>query len=139
MQQIFKRYGSALQSVDVDFDARAMNEIGFRRNRKASISVDDFESDWSRIEERAFTATAEGPVQYEAEVQVLQNLEAELSAFLDHIQPGDILVIESRQGVDYPKLREKRDDVLVGGDNQFYFHWSVDPPLRVAQYRKSAG
>ena len=135
---IYKRYGSAYQSVEVDFDARAMTEIGFRRDRKNSIPVEDIESSWDRVDERALTATAEGPVQYEAESAVLEALREQLDAYMSELGSGEILLLESEAGADYPKLREKRDDVLVEGRNAFYFRWSVDPPLRVARYRKRA-
>ena len=133
---IYRRYGTALQSVETNFDARAMTEIGFRRDHKEKIPVDDFESAWEKVDERQLTATAEGPVQYEAEVQVLANLMSGLDNYLQELAAGEILVVQSQPGVDYPKLREARDDVLVDGQNKFYFRWSVDPPLRVARYRK---
>lgn len=133
---IYKRYGTALQSVETNFDARAMNEIGFRRDRRESIPIEEFEASWERVEERALTASSEGPVQHEAEVQVLESLEGALIEFQDALEAGEVLVIESEAGVDYPKLREVRDDVLVEGANAFYFRWSVDPALRVGRYRK---
>ena len=133
---IYKRYGTALQSVETNFDARAMTEIGFRRDRKDSIPAEDFESEWEKVDERTLTADSEGPVQHEAEVLVLEKLRAALSEYETALEDGEILVVESEAGVDYPKLREIRDDVLVEGENRFYFRWSVDPGLRVGRYRR---
>lgn len=133
---IYKKYGTTLQSVETDFDARAMNEIGFRRDRKEAIPVEEFETGWEKVDERELKATSEGPVQHEAEVQVLDKLLAALREYESALEDNEILVVESEAGVDYPKLREARDDVIRQGQNRHYFRWSVDPGLRIGRYRK---
>lgn len=133
---IYKKYGTALHSVETNFDARAMTEIGFRRDHKESIPVDEFRAKWVKVDERALTADSEGSVQHEAEVLVLDRLEAALSEYNSALEEDEILLVESEAGVDYPKLREARDDVLVEGKNAFHFRWSVDPALRIGRYRK---
>ena len=49
---------------------------------------------------------------------------------------GEVLVVESLEGEDYPKSRDRKQNVVVDGENRLYFYWSVDPPLRMGQYRK---
>ena len=39
---ILRRYGTSYQSVDLNFDSKALNEVGFRRNHERSIAVEDF-------------------------------------------------------------------------------------------------
>ena len=39
---IAKRYGTKIQSVTPNFDARAMNEIGFQRDNEWSLPADEF-------------------------------------------------------------------------------------------------
>jgi hypothetical protein len=55
---IAKRYGSKVQSVTPNFDARAMNEIGFRRDNEWSIDKDEFEESYQQLESHELTAAA---------------------------------------------------------------------------------
>ncbi len=135
---ILRRYGNTVQSVEVDFDARAMNEIGFRRDHELSIPTGEFESGYQRVDGAELTARAEGAVQDEAEQAVLDQLLAALRAFEAASEEGDLVVVESQQGVDYPKTREERTNVVEGGRNLFRFVWSIDPPLKVGRYRPTS-
>jgi hypothetical protein len=45
-------------------------------------------------------------------------------------------MIESEQGVDYPKTRHTQTTQGGGHANRLYFRFTVEPPLRVAVYRK---
>ena len=47
---IYRRYGTSYQSVDTDFDAKALNDIGFRRNRAHAVEVDELERSFAKIE-----------------------------------------------------------------------------------------
>ena len=53
---IFRRYGSTYQSVDVNFDALALNEIGFRRNREESVSLEVFDEGFQKIQRHELIA-----------------------------------------------------------------------------------
>lgn len=130
---IAKRYGARLQSVRPNFDARAMNEIGFMRDNEWSESVEAFQADHDKAEVHELTAAAEGEVQGEAEERLLQSLEEQLLAIEQ--AAGGAVVIESEQGVDYPKTRHTQKTQLVEGANRLYFRFTVEPPLRVAVYR----
>lgn len=134
--KLFRKYGTNVQSVEIDFDARAMTEIGFRRDRKESIPLDELEAGFELVETRELQATSEGPVQYEAEVEILAKLEAQLRSLHGDLGDDEILVMLNEQGVDYPKLHDRKRGVIVDGENQLYFYWSVDPPLRMARYRR---
>lgn len=133
---ILRRYGTTVQSVDPNFDARAMTEIGFRRNGQLSISAEEFEARYEKVDERALTAESEGDVKDEAERALLDDLLAQLRALEEEVGEDHVLVVESEQGVDYPKTRDKTKTLVVGYENRLHFTWRVDPPLRMGVYRE---
>lgn len=133
---IAKRYGSKLHSVTPNFDARAMNEIGFRRDNDWSEDADAFFDAYEKVETHDLTAAAEGEVQGDAEERLLESLLAQLDAVAKTVGDNGILTIESEQGVDYPKTRHTQTNQVVGNENRLYFRFTVEPPLRVAVYRK---
>lgn len=132
---LLRRYGTALQSVVPDFDPRAMTEVRFRRDREHSIPAEEFDSGYRKVREESLTAEADGAVQSEAEQEVLDRLEEALAGVLEGLSEGEVAVVESEQGTDFPKLRERKEGVIVKGENRLHFHWWVDPPLRVGIYR----
>lgn len=131
---ILRKYGSAYQSVDVNFDSKALNEVGFRRNHQRSVSVDAFESEYRQVEAVALEATAEGDVQDFTEQAMLDKLEQQLEELEKRLAPGEVLVVENEQGHDYPKTRQVTSNVIVEGENRLRFSYSVAPPLRVGRY-----
>lgn len=132
---IFKKYGETLQSVDLDFDARAMTEIGFRRNREQAIPMADLESEYTLVESRELTAEASGDVQDEAEREMLGKLEASLRAFEAECGDNEFLLVLNGSD-DYPKTKDDKKSVIEGSQNRLHFHWRVEPPLRMGRYRK---
>jgi hypothetical protein len=74
-------------------------------------------------------------VQGEAEAAVLTQLREQVEQLDAQLGDGELLVVESEIGRDYPKMREKVSTTVVGGSNRLHFHRSVDPPLRIAVYR----
>lgn len=128
---IVRRYGTWYHSVIPSFNPAAMTEIGFRRDRRHSISADDFAGGYRRVETGVVDAEADAPVQRDAEKALLANLERALGVWVDRLQPGEVLVVLNERD-DWPKTRERREGIIVEGENRFYFHWWVDPPLRVA-------
>ena len=136
---ILKRYGNSVQSVDTNFDSKALTEIGFRRNRRWSIESDEFAAAYELIEVHELDATADGPVQDETEAVMLEDLEGKLDALPESLREGEVLLVESEQGRDYPKTRTEQKNVIVEGENRFYFYVRMaPPPLRVGRYRRSA-
>jgi hypothetical protein len=136
---IFRRYGTSYQSVDIDFDAKALNDVGFRRNRERSEPVENFERVHAAIETVELTAEAEGPVQYETKQVLLDRLRDKLEALAGRLPDGGILVVENESGHDYPKTRQVTKNVIEGGENRLYFEYTMAPPLRVTLYGPPTG
>jgi hypothetical protein len=131
---IVRRYGTKMHSVEPNFDAHAMNEIGFRRDNDWSLPVEEFQEAWEKVETHELTANAEGEVQNVAEDELLKSLQAQLAAVAAAAGDG-VVVIESETGTDYPKTRHTQRTQVVDGANRLYFRFTVEPPLRVAVYR----
>ena len=133
---IFKRYGSSLHSVDPNFESKALNEIGFRRDRTRAVSVEDFEARFEHVSTRELGAEAEGPVQDHTEQLLLDRLEAKLLELEAALGPREVLVVENDDGRGYPKTRQKTRTVIEEGENRLHFSYSVAPLLRVGIYRE---
>jgi hypothetical protein len=135
---IVRRYGSSVQSVELNFDSRAMTEIGFRRDQEWSVPTEEFEQGWEKVEEYSLEATSEGDVQDTTEQALLARLEAQIREIEDVLTENELLRVESEQGKDYPKTRHSTRTVLVEGENRLHFRGWVEPPLRLARYRRRA-
>lgn len=133
---LLRRYGTAFHSVVPNFDSNALSEIGFRRDRSLSLDEDEFRGKYDKVREEALAEETDGPVQSEAEALLLTQLEARLAEMQAGLSDSEVLVIESEQGVDYPKVRDRKQGIIVEGENRLYFHWRVEPPLRVGVYRR---
>ena len=133
---IAKQYGKRVQSVVPNFDAHAMNEIGFTRDNETVLASEEFFEQYEKTESHELSAAAEGDVQGEAEERLLKSLEEQLLA-LDRAAGADaVVLVESQQGVDYPKTRHTTETKVVGHENRLYFRFTIEPPLRVGVYRK---
>ena len=132
---IFRQYGISFQSVDLNFDSKALNEVGFRRNHQRSIGSDDFRSGYELVEIHEIFAEAEGDVQDYTEQQLLDKLENEVDALSNSLGEGEALVIENEQGRDYPKTKQQTSNVILDGENRLHFFYTIAPPLRIARYR----
>ncbi len=132
---IARRYGSSFHSVEIDFNSKALTEIGFRRDHDWSMPTEEFEENYEKTATHELTADAEGDVQDEVEQVMLEDLERQLGALVEGLPEGGMVVVESEQGVDYPKTRSRTKNVVVEGENRLYFYSSIDPLLRVAVYR----
>ena len=133
---ILKRYGTMLHSVQPNFDSRAMTEIGFLRDHRFSLRASAFDESHEARESLELSASADGPVHDAAEQELLRNLEAKLRRVEAGVGEDGIVVIESRRGVDYPKTRDRKQNVIHEGRNRLHFHWTVAPPLRVSVFRR---
>jgi hypothetical protein len=132
---IFRRYGNAYQSVELNFDSKALNEIGFRRDRVDSIAVEDFET-FTKVGTHELLAEAEGSVQDETERVMLDRLAEQLLALDRGLGAGELLVIDNDQGNDWPKTQQKTSNVIVQGENKLYFHYTMGPALRATVWRR---
>lgn len=135
---IVRRYGATVQSVDPNFDSRAMNEIGFQKNGAWSKPWDEFQGGYERKGGHELTCRAEGDVQHVAEDQVLCDLRDQLKGVEEKLGPGEVLLIESEAGKDYPKTREKQRTLVVGAENRLHFERTIEPPLRVGIYKEKS-
>jgi len=134
---ILKRYGTSYHSVELNFDSKALNEIGFRRDRETQIPVEAFEEGWTLESTHELTAEAEGRVQDATEADLLDKLEYQIRALLDDLESGQALVFENTDGQDYPKTRQSTQNVVVEGENKLHFTYTVAPALRFGVYRDS--
>ena len=132
---ILRRYGNRVQSVEINFDSKALTEIGFRRDHEVSMEADGFVEGYDQDFEHSLTAEAEGDVQDEVESVMLADLLAQISTLHEGLGEGQVLFIESETGNDYPKTKTRQKNVVVEGENRLYFYSRVDPPLRVGIYR----
>jgi hypothetical protein len=121
--------------VELNFDSKALNEIGFRRDRVDSISADDFAS-FTVVGTHELVAEAEGAVQDETERVMLDRLAEQLLALDRGLPAGELLVIDNDQGNDWPKTKQKTTNVIVEGENKLYFHYSMAPALRATVWRR---
>ena len=134
---ILRRYGSTVQSVDLNFDARAISEVGFRRDHSFSLAAEEFEEGYEKVEERELTATAESSVQDEGETALLDELEERVRSLEEELGDDQVLVVENT-AEDYPKTRDKKKEVVVEGKNRLQFSWRIEPPLRLGIYRRKS-
>jgi hypothetical protein len=133
---IFRRYGTSYQSVELNFDSLALNEIAFRRDRVESIPAADFDDAFETLATHELTAEAEGAVQDHTEDALLRDLEAQIEALHQALGEKEILIVENEQGHDWPKTKQKTTNVVVEGENRLHFSYSVAPPLRVTVRRR---
>lgn len=130
---ILKRYGASYHSVQPNFNPAAITEIGFMRDRVFSVRVSELESSYELADTGELGAEADAAVQRHAERALLASLEDALRQRVAGLAPGQVLVVANERE-DWPKTRERREAIIVEGENRFHFHWWVDPPLRVAIY-----
>lgn len=134
--KIFRLYGSSYQSVTFEFEAKALNEVGFRRDHEESFPADELGERYEHIETLHLQTEAEGSVQSETEQLLLDRLLEESRAAVARLPEGGIAIVENeRGGRDQPKPKQKISNVVERGENKLHFHYSVEPPLRVALYR----
>lgn len=134
---IVRQYGTSIESVAVAFDSNALNEIAFRKSQGFSMPDDEFLARYVPVQEYILTSDAEGDVHPETEQALLDGLQAQIEEIEGVLGEGEVLMVDSRQGVDYPKTRGRQKNIVVKGENRLYFYASVDPPLRMVRYRRS--
>ena len=79
---ILRLYGSSYQSVDLNFDSKALNEVVFRRNHERSIAMEDFDGSYVLGATHELQAEAQGDVQDHTEQQLLDRLREQIGALL---------------------------------------------------------
>lgn len=132
---ILKRYGTSYQSVEPNFESKALNEVGFRRDRKATVPVDDLDSGYDLAASHDLVSEAQGDVQDHTEQLLLDRLLEQVKALQAGLGPGELLVVLNGDGGDWPRTRQAMTNVVVAGENRLHFSYSVAPPLRLGVYR----
>ena len=133
---ILRLRGKRVESVTPAFSPIAIYSPAFRPDGKLTMSADEFFDGYERISLHEVGGETDGPVQVAVETRLLEKLERGIGELHAGLEPGVVLFIENRRGVDEVRLRETRKDVIVEGENRYYFHWWADPPLRIGVYRK---
>lgn len=133
---ILRRYGAHFHSVELNFDSKALSEVGFRRDRRRSIPVEELESSYERIAEHAIEAEARGDVQDATEAVLLDKLEAQIREVLAGLGDGELVIVENEQGHGWPKTKQKTRNVIVEGENRLEFTYTIAPPIHLAVHRK---
>jgi hypothetical protein len=135
---IFRRYGTVFHSVDPNFESKALNEVGFRRDGERRLSEEEFEAAYEHLVTHELDAEAEGPVQDHTEQLLLDRLESRLLELESGLDPDCVLVIENKDGPDHPKTKQQTRNTIVDGENRLHFTYTVAPNLRAGVYRKRA-
>ncbi len=133
---LLRRFGTSFHSVTPSFDSRALSEISFRKDGAHAVAAEEFERSYRKVSEEAIGGEAEGPVQSAVEDELLRRLEADVADRLARLSDAEVLVVENEQGVDYPKVRDKKRGTIVDGENRLHFEWRIDPPLRLGHYQR---
>lgn len=135
---ILRVYGETVQSVEIRFDSKAFNEVGFRRDREASFPLVEFERDWQKIEEHEISDHGQGRVQEETHQGMLDRMRAHLDQIIEGLGEGEAVRVENTER-DWPKTRDKQTVIVEEGENRLHFDAWVEPALRVAVWRRKAG
>jgi len=135
---ILRVYGETVQSVAIHFDSKAFNEVGFRRDREHSFPRDEFEREWTKVEEYEIADHGQGRVQDETQQAMLDRMQAHLEQILDGLGQDEAVRVENGE-TDWPKTRDKQTKVVEDGENVLHFDAWVEPALRVAVWRRISG
>ena len=135
---ILRVYGETVQSVAMHFDSKAFNEVGFRRDRQNSIPVDEFEREWEKVSEHEISAKDEGLVQDHTQQRMLDSMESAVNELLAGLGEQEALRVENDE-TDWPKARDTQRKIVEDGQNRLQFEAWVDPPLRLAVWRRTSG
>ena len=133
-----REYRISYQSVDIGFDARALNDIGFRRNRELSVPEAEFPDLYAKVDSIEVQTEADGPVQYETKQVLSDRLRAKVEELLARLPEGGVLVVENELGHDYPKTRQLTKNGIEDGENRLHFEYTMEPPLRLTLFRPRA-
>ncbi len=116
-----------------NFDPRALTEVGFRRDGRSSLSVEQMTEGYEEVHRRELRAQATGSNLHDAEQRVVREMEAQVLEMVAGLGPEEVLVIDNKPGVDHPKSHHERTNSVEGGWG--YRVW-VEPPLKMNVLRR---
>ena len=134
---LIRRYGSNIQSVEPNFQPNALTEIAFTRTDEFRSDTETFHEEWQKTESHEVTGETEGNVKTEVESALLVDLRSQLDAIVADAGEDAVVLVENGPGPDHPKMRDSTKTLVVAGENRLRFTYTVDPPLRVAVYRRA--
>jgi hypothetical protein len=134
---LLRRYGREIQSVEPNFQAHALTEIGFTSTDDFRADADEFEEEWALATTHEVTGSAEGDVKTEVESALLEDLLRQIEAIEASAADDEAVLVENALGQDHPKLRDATRTLVVGSENRLRFTYTVDPPIRVGVYRRA--
>ena len=112
---ILRRYGNNVQSVETNFDSKALTEIAFVRDHQVSTPGDEFFQTHQKLSEHGLTAQAEGDVQDEVESVMLDDLLAQLSVLHESLEESQVLFHRERAGQRLPQDQDPSEEHRGGG------------------------
>ena len=133
---LLRRYGTKIQSVEPNFDANALTEVGYTRTSDFSSSTEDFEATYERVEGHEITGVTEGDVKSEVEAELLGQLLERVEALRAGLAEDQVLLVENQPGTDQARMQDKTTGVIVSGENRFRFEYTCDPPIKLGVYRR---
>ena len=133
---ILKRYGDKLHSVRPNFDANAMTEVSFLRDKEVTLTAEEFEAQFEPGDVRELTASSEGHVKSLAEHSALHYLEEQVLELEEQVRAHAVLVVENGPGEDHPKTRSTQRTLVEEGQNRLHFTFRIEPALRLGVYRR---
>ncbi len=133
---LLRRFGSSISAVEPSFEPAAFNEFNFVRRPGFDMTVAEFEAGYERVAERLLTSEAEGHVKIQAEAGLLDLLAHRILEAQANLGPDEVLLVESTPGKDFPKTRERTENLVEGDRNRLHFYYWLEPGLRLGVYRR---
>lgn len=133
---LLRRFGSTIAAVEPNFEPAAFNELTFIRRPGFQSTPAEFQESYERVGEVLLTSEAEGHVKIQAEAALLDLLAHKIHEAGRGLGEGEVLLIESTPGKDFPRARERTENLVEGDRNRLHFYYWFDPPLRLGVYRR---
>ena len=133
---LLRRFGTTIGAVEPNFEPAAFNELSFVPRPGFQMTTADFGADYERVGELALTSEAEAHVKIQAEAALLDLLAHRIHEAVKSLPQGDVLLIESMPGKDFPRFRERTENLVEGDRNRLHFYYWLDPALRLGVYRR---
>jgi hypothetical protein len=135
---LLRRFGTTIGAVEPNFEPAAFNELSFVRRPGFQMSTAEFQTEYERIDELALTSEAEAHVKIQAEAALLDLLAHHINEAVHARPEGEVLLIESMPGKDYPRIHERTENLVEGDRNRLHFYYWLEPALRLGVYRRKS-
>lgn len=136
---LLRQYGTKISSVDPNFDPHALTDVAFVRTNDFSMSTEEFESAYERVDGREITAEVAGDVKVEVKRGMLEEILEQLRDVERSAGEEHVVLVENDRRKDHPKTRDETTTKVIAGQNRLHFVYTIDPPIRVGVYRRKGG